>query len=204
MLFRSLVPGWTDGLTAYVPDQVQKVTGVDARRIDRLARELAELSPAVAIIGGAPLAHTNGLFNALAVNALNALLGSVEQPGGVFFTPQMSAFRVRESAGAEAGLPGLLASKPQVLLIDGANPVFTAPRAWRVREMLDQVPFIVSFGSFLDETSALADLILPDHSFLESWAESAPESGSLVAVASAAAPAMRPLDRKSTRLNSSH
>ena len=189
----TLVAGWTDGLTAYTPDQVQKVTGVDARRIERLARELVESSPAVAIIGGAPLAHTNGLFNALAVNALNALLGSVEQSGGVFFTPQMRAFRVRESAGAGAGLPSLLASRPQVLLIDGANPVFTAPRAWRVRETLDQVPFIVSFGSFLDETSALADLILPDHSFLESWAESAPESGSLVAVASAAAPAMRPL-----------
>ena len=46
------------------------------------------------------------------------------------------------------------------------------------------MPYIVSFGSFLDETSSLADLILPDHSFLESWAESVPESGSLVAVAS--------------------
>ena len=27
---------------------------------------------------------------------------------------------------------------PQVLLIDGANPVFTAPQAWRVREALEQ------------------------------------------------------------------
>jgi menaquinone reductase, molybdopterin-binding-like subunit len=60
-------------------------------------------------------------------------------------------------------------------------------------EAFEQVPFIVSFGSFLDETSALADLILPDHSFLESWAESLPESGSAVAVASAAPPVMRPL-----------
>ena len=41
----------------------------------------------------------------------------------------------------------------------------------------EKIPFIASFGSFLDETSILADLILPDHSFLESWAEAVPESG---------------------------
>jgi anaerobic selenocysteine-containing dehydrogenase len=39
----------------------------------------------------------------------------------------------------------------------------------------------------------LADLILPDHSFLESWSDAAPESGSLVAVTSVAPPAMKPL-----------
>ena len=39
----------------------------------------------------------------------------------------------------------------------------------------------------------MADLILPDHSFLESWVDSVPESGSLVAVASVAGPAMHPL-----------
>ena len=45
-------------------------------------------------------------------------------------------------------------------------------------DALEAVPFIVSFGAFIDETSALADLILPDHSFLESWVDAAPESGS--------------------------
>ena len=55
------------------------------------------------------------------------------------------------------------------------------------------MPFIVSFGSFLDDTSVLADLVLPDHSFLEAWTESQPESGAAVAVATTAGPAMRPL-----------
>ena len=191
------VDGWAGGLTAYAPEQVEKVTGVAATRIERLGRELAERTPAVAMVGGAPLAHTNGLFTALAVNALNALLGSVEQPGGMFFTPridlgggangQAAAFRLRpEGEGAHIG-------DAQVLLVDGANPVFTAPAAWKVREALDRIPFIASFGSFLDETSSMADLILPDHSFLESWIDSVPESGSIVAVASVAAPVMRPL-----------
>ena len=61
------------------------------------------------------------------------------------------------------------------------------------REALDRIPYIVSFGSFLDETSVLADLIVPDHSFLESWTEAVPESGAMVAVASVAPPVMSPL-----------
>jgi hypothetical protein len=40
-----------------------------------------DLQPSVALAGGVPLAQTNGLFTALAVNALNGLLGSVEKPG---------------------------------------------------------------------------------------------------------------------------
>ncbi len=198
----SLIEGWSTGLVAYTPEQVEKLTGVAARRVDRLARELAERRPSVAIIGGSPLAHTNGLFNALAVNALNALMGSVEQPGGMFFTPQIDiarSFRLPPSR-AERQLERLAAdmlsgadASPQVLLVDGANPVFTTPRAWRVREAFQKIPYIASFGSFLDETSSLADLILPDHSFLESWAESVPESGAMVAVVGAAPPVMQPL-----------
>jgi anaerobic selenocysteine-containing dehydrogenase len=199
----SLIEGWSSGLSDFAPEQVERMTGVAAARIDRLARELAEISPSVALIGGPPLAQTNGLFNALAVNALNSLLGSIERPGGMFFTPQFNlAAAAKGLVGSPAASPpidrlaaGILdgSSVPQVVLLDGANPVFTSPRAWRVREALEKVPYIVSFGSFLDETAALSDLMLPDHSFLETWAEALPESGSMVAVASVAPPAMMPL-----------
>ena len=82
---------------------------------------------------------------------------------------------------------------PQVLLLDEANPVFAAPAAWKVADWLRQVPFVASFGPFIDDTSVHADLILPDHSFLESWVDSAPESGAMVPVTTVAAPAMKPL-----------
>ena len=199
----SLIDGWFSGLGGYTPEQVEQVTGVAAARIERLAREFAEIAPAVAIVGGPPLAHTNGLFTALAVNALNALVGSVDRAGGVSFTPQFNlAAAAKALAGGPAASPslerltkGILdgASVPQVLVLDGANPVFTAPKAWKVREAFEKVPYIASVGSFLDETSALSDLILPDHSFLESWSEAVPESGSMVAVASVAPPTMMPL-----------
>ena len=186
---RSQIDGWSEGLPDYAPAAVEQITGVPAARVQRLAREFVRSGPAVAIIGGAALAHTNGLFHALAVNALNALVGAVEQPGGLFFMPQVERMESRP-------ITDILESERspvQALLIDTANPVFATPRAWRVRETLEMIPFIASFGSFLDETSVLADLVLPDHSFLESWVDAAPESGALVAVKGVAPPAMRSL-----------
>ncbi|NOT27746.1 MAG: molybdopterin-dependent oxidoreductase [Acidobacteria bacterium] len=194
--------GWAGGLANSAPAEVERITGVAAARVERLAREFAETRPAVAVVAGPPLAHSNGLFTALAVNALNALVGSVEQPGGLFFTPQVNVAASSKAGGTAAAsgasieelAKGALGGDvPQVLLVDGANPVFTTPKAWRVRAALGKIPYIVSFSSFLDETSILSDLILPDHSFLEGWSEGAPESGSLSAVLSVAPAAMRPL-----------
>ncbi len=181
------IDGWAGGLAAFTPEQVEKKTGVAAAQVERLAREFAANAPAVALVAGAPLAHSNGLFHALAVNALNALAGSVNVPGGVSFIPHPAAVAAR-------GLSEILqGAAPKVLLLDDVNPVFASPAAWKVADALKRVPFIASFGSFVDETSALADLILPDHSFLESWVEAVPESGSGKAVAVSAGPAMRPL-----------
>ena len=197
------IPEWSQGLPDYTPEQVEKATGVAATKVERLAREFAQRGPAAAAVGGTALAHTNALFTAVAVNALNALAGTVGKPGGLIFTPQIDVAAAAKigrqpssptslqqwSADVLAGgAPGV-----QALLVDGVNPVFTTPRAWKVRDALARIPFIASFGSFLDETSLLADLILPDHSFLESWTESVPESGSAMAVVSAAPPAMKPL-----------
>ncbi|MBI3047370.1 MAG: molybdopterin-dependent oxidoreductase [Acidobacteria bacterium] len=202
----ALIDGWSDGLQGYAPEQVEKITGVAAARVDRLGRQFAEMRPSVAIVAGPPLAHTNGFFTAVAVNALNALVGNIEQPGGVFFTPQLdlaAALKMKTPVAGAPAPPFRLQPEgdeddphigdAQVLFVDGANPVFTAPRLWRIEQALAKAPYIVSFGSFLDETAVRADLILPDHSFLEAWSGAVPESGATVAVASVAPPVMRPL-----------
>jgi len=190
-----LRPGNLAALAEYTPAEVAKRTGVKTERIERLAREFAENSPAIAIIGGTPLAHTNGMFSALAVNTLNTLSGSMGKPGGISFMPQpgkdappgtsFNKFVTEQLASPE--------SPVKALLLHEANPVYGSPSAWRVREALSKIPFIASFGSFIDETSILADLVLPDHSFLESWVDDVPESGAGIAVASVAPPAMRPI-----------
>jgi menaquinone reductase, molybdopterin-binding-like subunit len=192
MAIASLVDKTAADATEYAPARVADRTGVPASTIERLAREFSANGPAVAIIGGAPLAHTNGAFHAHAVNTLNRAARAVNQPGGVSFIQQGAPVAMRP-------LKELIDATPKVLLIDDVNPVFGSPSAWNVADALKRIPFIVSFGSFVDETSVLADLILPDHSFLESWVEAAPESGSAKAGASKFGPVMRPLyDTRST------
>ena len=198
------IPGWSQGLADYAPEKVEKELGVPSATIQRIAREAAGNSPAVALIGDAAVAETNGLFNALAVNALNGLLGSVGKPGGILFNfagmPQMiktasaargngsentlTAFVDRSRSGSDA---------VKVLLLYDTNPVFATPQALGVRDAFEKIPFIASFGSFIDETSVLADLLLPDHSPLESWLDDAPRSGSAHTVVSVAEPAMHPI-----------
>jgi menaquinone reductase, molybdopterin-binding-like subunit len=198
------IGGWREGLPDYSPEAVAWKTGVAPEVITRLAREMAAHAPAVAIVGGAPLAQTNGMFTALAVNALNALLGSVMKPGGLLFTPEPplsigEASKARASSAVtsvRALAQQILSRKPRpigTILLYDTNPIFAASPEWQVKEALSAAPFIASFGAFIDETSSLADLILPDHSPLESWIDHMPESGAAEATISVAPPSALPL-----------
>jgi anaerobic selenocysteine-containing dehydrogenase len=207
----ALVEGWSQGLSDYAPEKIEKQVGVPVAIISRIAHEAAASSPAVALIGDGATAQTNGLFNALAVNALNALLGSVGKPGGLLFSSSATSQhgRTASSQGEKSTLSldgngpfpmsnfaDIVSSEPnplKVLLLQSANPVFGSPPAWRMHEAFAKIPFIASFGSFIDETSAFADLILPDNSPLESWLDDSPPSGSARTVVSLAPPAMNPL-----------
>ena len=183
------IDDWSAGLPDYAPEKVAATSGVAATTITKIAREAAAHGPAVALIGDVATAHTNGLFNAMAVNALNVLLGSVGKPGGLQFpasggktpSPLTTAQIVAAAGSAKA------------VLLNGANPVFASPANSGVSDALLKVPFIASFGSFIDETSILADLILPDHSPLESWLDDVPARGTLRTVHSVAPPTMAPL-----------
>ena len=182
----SLIAGWSAGLPDYTPEAVEKQTGVSAAVIMRLAHEIAQSGSAAAIVGGAPLAQTNGLFNALAVNALESLVDTGRDQGPILgFTPEPPLGNAGDpSVPARASFAqlnsfaqSLLSAKtgaPQMLLLYEANPIFSAPPAAKIREAIAKIPYIVSFGSFIDETSAQADLILPDNAPLESWLESVP------------------------------
>ena len=199
------IDGWSAGLPDFTPEAVERQTGVSAAVIARLAKEITRSGSAVAMIGGAPLAQTNGLFNALAVNALESLVDTGREGGPILgFTPAPPLRGADEPEGTPlasfAQLNALAqsvlnekAGAPQILMLYNANPIFSAPPAIKIREAIAKIPYIVSFGSFVDETSAQADLILPDSAPLESWLDSVPESGSLQAVMNVTPPAVLPL-----------
>jgi anaerobic selenocysteine-containing dehydrogenase len=201
----SQIAGWSAGLPEFTPEAVEKQTGVSAAEITRLAHEITQSGSSAAIVGGAPLAQTNGLFNALAVNALESLVDTGRDQGPILgFTPEPPLSAAEEPAAsaqssfaqlnalAQSALRGQ-AGAPQMLMLYEANPIFSAPPGTRIREAIAKIPYIVSFGGFIDETSVQADLILPDHAPLESWLDSIPESGSFQTVVNLAPPAVSPL-----------
>src|SRR5580765_7904176 len=126
------------GLAGFAPDAVEKVTGVAAKKIERLAREIGEMKPALAIVGGPTLAYTNGSFHARAVNTLNAVLAGIGPASGVGFTPGGDAVRPLRPAA------DLMFLSAQVLLLGVANPIYGTPKGWGVRDALAKVPYIAS------------------------------------------------------------
>lgn len=187
----------------YTLERVSAVTGVASETIARLAGEFATNLPAVAVLPTEPgeLGSGNGLYAAMAIHALNALVGSIDAKGGVMvqrFPPaalwpeaaldetarQGLAFPRLDGAGKNQLLLAptayqefperILADDPyplEALFLLNANPVYELPQGGRTAQALLKVPFVVSFAPILDESAAHADLILPASTFLEVWGD---------------------------------
>jgi anaerobic selenocysteine-containing dehydrogenase len=174
--------GVLEALGNFAPEVVSSSLGVSVEAIERLANELAGNQRSLVIGGGSAGAHTNGLFNLTAIYALNHLLGNVGQQGGVLFnadsplddipgTPNVSSLSEWE------GVVGELGNGVKLAMVYGANPVYGLPASIGFKEALGRVDALVSFSSFMDETTAMADLVLPDHVYLEAWGDDVPEPG---------------------------
>ncbi len=189
---------WASALRAYSPATVAAETEVSADTIARIARDFSESTASLAIAGGAVAAGTNAVASIVAVNALNYLAGNVGQPGGIFFNPD-PAFSA--TAGSrQSGLQGMLdlvdameAGNVEVLLLHDTNPVYALPDDVRFRQALQKVPLIVALSSFRDETTDMADLVLPTNTYLESWGDDVPDPGVGFPVASISQPVVAPL-----------
>jgi menaquinone reductase, molybdopterin-binding-like subunit len=184
-------------LEDYTPEKVARITGVDAEDIRELAKGFAKAKAPVAICGRGKGALYGSLYETMSVLCLNALVGGVNRTGGVFIheplplgeLPAVQTSVTTKTADKgridRAGTGGLYPfsntllnnfsdsvikaneSPVDTLLIFSANPVFTSPDCGTMQKAMEKIPFIASFSSYRDETALFADLILPDHTCLE-------------------------------------
>lgn len=207
-------------LDGYAPEKVAPRCGIAPARLVDLARQLGEMGPSLAVIDPYTTQDENGLQAAMAVLALNALLGAVQRPGGVVDQPAppfapWPEVSLDDAALAALERPPLVAATPfgtlpsariadallqgpeaavDTVLLHYANPCFAWPQPQRWREALARVPFVVSFSPFFDETVAeVADLVLPDHTFLERFEDAQPAPSIGRAVVGVFQPAVVPL-----------
>ena len=64
---------------------------------------------------------------------------------------------------------GPASSPVEILILHRANPMFGRPDKDQFRKALEKVPLIVSLSEGWNETNRYADLILPEHNYLERW-----------------------------------
>ncbi len=180
------VLGAGDPAAGWTPARAAEATGVDAGTIEHLA-ELFESKRSLALPGGIGAAHRGATAAAIAVNVLNQAGGAVGD------TLQVNVAITGGVPGAYRSMIDLTnrmnSGEVQALLVAHTNPVFSLPPSVGFEDALDQVPFRVSFSSVLDETASHCQLLLPDHTPLESWGDWVPEDG----IMSLIQPAMRPV-----------
>jgi anaerobic selenocysteine-containing dehydrogenase len=169
---KALTGGDANRFSLFQPTSVAGRVGLTASVIEQLALDFANANgQALAIGGGSAGAHTNGVFNLTAIYALNYLVGAVNAPGGVILNSGAGQSQVRGASLREwkATLDDMRAGNVSVLMVRDANIAYALPGDLAAADALKSVDTIVSFSSFLDETTAMADLILPGHTPLEEW-----------------------------------
>ncbi len=157
------------------PAAAAKATDVPQKTLEALQKEVASTKPSLLIAGGS---GPKALDLATEVNTLNRTLGNV----GVTVKPA-EAYGAWEGVVPPAVLNDVVAAMEKgdvpALFVRGANPVYSTPAGLGFAAAVAKVPFKVSFSSVPDETTALCDLILPDHHALESWGIAEPVKGTL-------------------------
>jgi molybdopterin-containing oxidoreductase family iron-sulfur binding subunit len=111
----------------------------------------------------------------VAVNRINSLLGNV---GRTIDLDRPSWQRQGDDGAVTAVIEAMERGEVKGLLLWGANPAYDHPQADRFVRALARVPLKVSFAGQPDETAVLADVVSPDHHFLESWGDAEPVAGS--------------------------
>jgi anaerobic selenocysteine-containing dehydrogenase len=190
---------FTDGLDAlraaaapFTAERIAERTGIAAETIRRIAREFAAAPRAVAYgrIGVSTQAF-GGLCQWL-VNALNAITGNLDEPGGMMWPrPAFDLLqqakrgetyagrwrsRVRGLAEFDGEFPVatmademLMPGPGQVraLVTSAGNPVLSTPNGTKLDAALEQLDFMVSIDPYVNETTRHAHVILPPATGLE-------------------------------------
>lgn len=186
-------------LERYDPERVSRATGVPVETIVAVARDLGTIRPALVLGERGPSFGPGDLETRLAIHALNSLVGAVGAEGGLVPPGDLPLARLPDvtldpfarRGGAEprvdgagqgphrwaSDVPGALAAAIEsgtpypvnLAMLYATNPVAALPDGAALARALARVPYVVSFSPWPDESTQLADLVLPDHASPERW-----------------------------------
>lgn len=172
----------------FAPESVAARCAVPADQIRVLARELANTERACVYGRIGTCTQEFGTLASWLVDVVNTLTGHLDREGGVMF-PDQAAAALGGTPGKGRGigfdrwqtrvrgLPEALGELPvsalaeeietpgegriRALVTVGGNPILSSPNGTRLEGALGQLDFMVSVDAYLNETTRLADVVLP-------------------------------------------
>jgi anaerobic selenocysteine-containing dehydrogenase len=175
----------------FPPEVAERVCGVPAADIARLARELAAAPTAVVYSRIGATTVEFGTLTQWLAEVINILTGNLDRAGGAMFpkTAALELFRSGEPFATGRwhsrvrGLPEVLGELPAATLADeietpgegqiramimlAANPVLAAPNGPRLDRAFQDLEFMVCVDPYLNETTRHANVILPPPRILQ-------------------------------------
>ena len=159
------------------PAAAARDAGIEPVALERLAEELLAQQPCLVLgasMGGGGSDPVGLERTALDLNTILGAIGTTLVPE--LGTPYAVAATYREAIALQQRL---LAGAVEILFLHQSNPLFSMPDRATWERAFDRAALVVSFATFLDESSARADLILPEPTPLESWNYVVPRDGVL-------------------------
>ncbi len=186
-------------LAQYTSAWAEKISGVPAAKIKEIAIEFAKADPACLISYRGAVAHTYGAETERSVQMLAGITGNIDNPGGRCMAvgpkwkypkgpknkPKAKALNIVKGFKGDAAYPTHganhqvlkmikdgKAGRPEIYMWYCYTPVYANGECQEnIDIMKDEslIPFSVCVNAYYDESAALADLILPNPSYLEWW-----------------------------------
>jgi anaerobic selenocysteine-containing dehydrogenase len=178
----------------FTPEAVAERTGIAPENIRRIARDFAEAPSGCVYDRVGAHQQEFGTLTSWASDVLNVMTGNLDRPGGRMFPlaahaspdpdePHKSGWRTGRFHSRVKGYPEAFGQLPVATLADeietpgdgqirgficvAGNPVLSTPNGNRLSRALDSLDFMVSVDIYLNETSRMADVILPPTGLLE-------------------------------------
>jgi anaerobic selenocysteine-containing dehydrogenase len=175
------------------PEATEARTGIPAERIRGLARDFAAAEGAAAYGRTGSCLGRFGTLVAFLLDALNAVTGNLDRPGGaVFGSPPVPIDDLGERLGLATygktrsrfgDFPDVLGNLPAALLpreietpgerqvralfVSAGNPVLSVPDGEALERALGELDLHVSLDFYVNETNRHADYVLPTTTFYE-------------------------------------
>ncbi|MDX6539980.1 MAG: hypothetical protein QOI71_1590 [Gaiellales bacterium] len=197
---RRFLAGWAQGTgelerlaAPHAPELTESRTGVPAETVRGLARDFAAADGAAAYGRTGSCLGRHGTVVAFLIDALNAVTGNLDRPGGaVFGRPAIALDDVGERTGLATyaktrsrvgGFPDVIGNMPaslipqeietagegqlRALFVSAGNPVLSVPDGDAMERALGKLDLLVSLDFYVNETNRHADYVLPTTTFLE-------------------------------------